>query len=146
MADPVLRSAAGQLGEYVSVSREGRTMGEILRDIVAHAEEIVRAEAQLAKTEIRQEAVKAIRGAVVGAIGAVVGLFGFGFLMLACVYSLSLLVPNWAAALIVGFILSAIGGVCCALGRERWQALHKPDRTIGEMKENVEWLKHPTKS
>ena len=121
-------------------------MGEIMRDIVAHAEEIIRAEIRLAKTEIRQEGAKAIQGATVSAAGAIVGLFGFGFLMLACVYALSLAMPNWAAALIVGFVLTIICGLLLAVGRQRWQAVHKPDRTIGEMKENVEWLKRPTKS
>ena len=145
MDDPAIR-ASGQLGEYASMNRDERTMGEIMRDILAHAQDIIRSEIRLAKSEIRQEGAKAIQGAMIGAVGATVGLFGFGFLLLACVYALSLLMPNWAAALIVGFVLVVIAGICLALGRERWQDVHKPDRTIGEMKENAQWLKHPTRS
>ena len=145
MDDPASK-ATGQLGAYASISRDERTMGEIMRDIVAHGQEIIRSEIRLAKTELRAEGAKAIQGATVGAAGAILGLFGIGFLLLACVYALALLMPNWAAALIVGFALVVIAGICAALGRERWRAVHKPDRTIGEMKENVQWLKHPTKS
>jgi uncharacterized membrane protein YqjE len=145
MEDPAIR-ATGQLGEYASVSREERTMGQIVRDIAAQAEEIVRSEIRLAKTEIREEGAKAVQGAIVGAAGAVIGLFGFGFLLLACVYALSLVMPSWAASLITGFALVVIAGIFLALGRERWQAVHKPDRTIGEMKENIQWLKDQTKS
>jgi uncharacterized membrane protein YqjE len=146
MNNPAIR-ATGQLGEYASAGRpEARTIGEIMGDIVAHAQEIIRSEIQLAKTELRQEGAKAVQAGIISAVGATIGLFGLGFLLLACVYALSIVMPNWAAALIVGFMLVVVAGICVMLGRERWQAVHKPDRTIGEMKENVQWLKHPTKS
>ncbi len=146
MDDPAIR-ATGQLGEYASTGpRDERSIGEIMRDIMGHAQEIIRSEIRLAKTEMREEGAKAARAGIAGAVGAVVGLYGLGFLLLACVYALSIVMPNWAAALIVGFVLAVMGGIGLLMGRERWRSVHKPDRTIGEMKENVQWLKHPTKS
>src|SRR5947207_2922648 len=55
MDDPAKR-ATGQLGEYGTMNRTGeRPFSDIVGDIVTHAQEIVRSEVRLAKTELKEE-------------------------------------------------------------------------------------------
>jgi hypothetical protein len=55
--------------------------------------------------------------------------------------------PWWAAALIVGAVLAIAGGIGISAGLARWKTVHAaPDKTIADVKENVEWLKRQTKS
>ena len=61
----------------------------------------IRSEFRLAKTEIREEAVVAGKAATIAGSGAVLALYAGGFLLLACVYALQLVVAAWLAALIV---------------------------------------------
>jgi uncharacterized membrane protein YqjE len=144
--DETGKRATGQLGEYATTSRDDRSMSEIMRDIVAHAQEIIRAEIKLAKVETREEARKLMQAGAMSAIGGVVGLIGVLFLCLSAMFAIALVIPYWAAALCVCVLLFIIGGAMLATGRERLKSVNKPERTIGEMKENVEWLKHPTRS
>lgn len=144
MSDPARRTA-GQLGEYAFESRD-RSAGEIIKDIVANAQGIIRSEVKLAKTEIREEAGKAVNAGTMLGIGAVVGLYGLGFLLAAAVAALALVIPWWAAALVVGGVLAIASGVLVSAGLGRWKQVHAPEKTMADVKENVEWLKRQTKS
>ena len=62
----------------------------------------------LAKTEFKEEAVKAKDSAVLLAAGAVSGIFAVTFLLLTIIYALALVMPTWAAALVVGGVLAII--------------------------------------
>ncbi len=79
-----------------------RSFTEVLQDIVGNIQTIVRAEVRLARTEVAEEVHKAKPAGLAIAGGAVLGLCAVVFLLLAAVYGLSLVMPNWAAALIVG--------------------------------------------
>jgi hypothetical protein len=58
---------------------------------------------------------------------------------------LDMVMPDWAAALLVGLALGIAAAVLISKGRAR---LHvpTPDKTIENVKENVEWMKNQTKS
>ena len=123
-----------------------RTFSDVFQDIVRNMQEIVRSEVRLAKTEIRQEAVKARSSAAMLGTGAVIALFAVFFLLLTVVYALALVMPGWAAALIVGATLAAAAGVTLMAGRTRLRQIHPmPERTVETVKENVEWTKQQIK-
>jgi uncharacterized membrane protein YqjE len=52
----------------------GRTMSEVLQDIVANIQEIVRSEFRLAKVEIHEETTKAVRSSIPLVIGVLLSL------------------------------------------------------------------------
>ena len=56
---------------------------------------------------------------------------------------LSLFLPEWAAALIVGAVLAAVAYVLVMQGKERVAEAGKPipEQTIETVKEDVEWAK-----
>jgi len=133
------------LGEY-GYETQDRSAGEIVKDIVANAQGIIRSEVKLAKTELREQAQKALNAGTMLGVGAVVGLYGLGFLLAAAVAALALVVPWWVAALIVGGVLAIASGALVSVGLGRWKQVHAPEKTIADVKENVEWLKRQTKS
>lgn len=140
------KNATGQLGEYSYASRE-RSAGEIVKEIVGNAQDIIRSEVRLAKAEIREESKKAISAGTMLAVGGVVALYGIGFLLAAATALLALVMPWWGAALIVGGVLAVGGAIATSAGLTRFKKVNAtPDKTIADVKENVEWLKRQTKS
>ena len=80
------------------------------------------------------------------AAGAVLGLYALGFLLLAGVYALAMILPSWAAALIVCVLGAGVAGALAVIGRERIKQVQaKPDRTIASVKENLEWAKNQSR-
>jgi Putative Actinobacterial Holin-X, holin superfamily III len=119
-----------------------RSFADVLQDIVANFQQMIRAEFKLVKFEIRDKANQAARPAGVFASGSVLAFYGLGFVFLAIVYALALVIPQWAAALTVGAILSLVGAALVAAGRKRLGKINPaPDRTVATLKENVQWAK-----
>ena len=123
-----------------------RSFSDVLEDIVANVQGIIRSEVRLAKAEIKEETNKAGRAASVLGSGAVLGLYALGFLLLAAFFGLEFLVPAWAAALIVAVFTGVIAGILASLGMSRMKHVSpRPDKTIQTIKEDIEWAKHPTR-
>jgi hypothetical protein len=123
-----------------------RSVSNVLQDIIGNIQEIVRSEVRLAKTEVREEVSKARDAGILVGAGAVSGTFSAFFLFFSLVYALSRVVPDWAAALIVAIALAAVTAVLLMKGAERFKHVHPtPDKTIGSLKENVEWAKQHAK-
>ena len=105
---------------------EEKPIGELLREVYQDAMTMVDRQIALAKLEARQAAAAAGRGVAIVAAGALVGLVGFIYLMLAAVYGLSRVMPDWAAAGLVGLVLLALGGIAAAVGASRLKAAAQP--------------------
>ena len=122
--------------------QNGRSLAEVLQDIVANIQEIFRSEFRLAKAEINEETAKAVRSSVPLVIGVLLSLYALGFLLLAIVHGLSTVVQPWLAALIVGVAVLVVAIALISAGRKRFKQVKVvPEKTIGTMKENVQWAK-----
>ena len=121
----------------------GRTMSEVLQDIAANIQEIVRSEFRLAKVEIHEETTKAVRSSIPLVIGVLLSLYALGFILLAAVHALSMVVDAWLAALIVGAGVLVISMILVSVGRNRFKQVKVvPEKTVVTVKENVQWAKH----
>ena len=121
----------------------GRTMSEVLQDIVANIQEIVRSEFRLAKVEIHEETTKAVRSSIPLVIGVLLSLYALGFILLAVVHALSMVVDAWLATLIVGACVLVISMILVSVGRKRFKQVKVvPEKTVVTVKENVQWAKH----
>jgi len=121
----------------------GRTMSEVLQDIVANIQEIVRSEFRLAKVEIHEETTKAVRSSIPLVIGVLLSLYALGFILLAVVHALSMVVDAWLATLIVGAGVLVISMILVSVGRNRFKQVKVvPEKTVVTVKENVQWAKH----
>ncbi|HEY2457031.1 MAG TPA: phage holin family protein [Candidatus Acidoferrum sp.] len=123
-----------------------RTVSDVLQDIIGNVQQIIRSEFRLAKAELKEKADRASKPAVFVASGALIAVYGLGFLFLAAVYGLAVVMPEWAAALIVGAVLSIIGVMVLSSGRAKLKAIDPtPDKTVQTLKENVQWAKEQIK-
>jgi uncharacterized membrane protein YqjE len=123
-----------------------RSVPEVLQDIVANLQEIIRSEFRLAKTELKEEAAKAAKPAATFGVGLVFGFYGVGLLLLASVYGLSAVMAGWLAALIVGTVLATVAiALIASTGKKLKRVNPAPDKTIRSLEENVQWAKHPIK-
>ncbi len=116
-----------------------RPLARVLGDIVGNVQHIVRAELRLAKAELKEDVSLTRRAALFAGAGALAGALGLTLLCLAAVYALTLVVPAWAAALIVAVVLSAMAALCVVAARRQFTKLGLP-RTIATVQENVEWV------
>ncbi|HXN18714.1 MAG TPA: phage holin family protein [Candidatus Binatus sp.] len=123
-----------------------RSVPEILEDIASNLTHIVQAEFLLAKTELKEGAEKAAGpGATLGA-GVALAFYALGFLLLAAVYALSLLVAGWLATLIVGGVLAVAAGILVGAGSTKLKRVNlTPDKTIRTLEEDVQWPKQQIK-
>jgi hypothetical protein len=73
-------------------------------------------------------------------------LYGLGFLLLAAVYTLSMVMAAGLAALIVGGVLALVSVALVTSGIKKLKALNPaPERTIQTLEENVQWAKDQIK-
>ena len=122
-----------------------RSIPEILQDVLTNIQDIVRAEVRLAKAELGEDLNKARAGGLMIGVGAVAAIFSALFLLLACVYGLGLIMPNWAAALIVAAAVGVAAAVTLTLGLKRFKTIEAAPKTAASLKENVRWAKELTK-
>jgi len=119
-----------------------RSLGTLLSDITGETVELVRQELALFKTELQEKLTTAGIGAALLGAGALVAYSGWVFLLLAAVFALALVLPAWAAALIVGVLVVAIGGVLALVGKSRMRAdALAPERTMRSLREDQAWIK-----
>jgi len=120
-----------------------RSVADVLQDIVANIQTIIRSEVRLAKTEIAEEATKAGRAAGMIAGGTAAALFTVWLLLLTILFALSTAIPMWSASLVLFVVMAAITIILLSVGKKRWKTVHpKPEKTIESVKESVEWAKH----
>jgi uncharacterized membrane protein YqjE len=123
-------------------------LSEVLKTLSEEASTLIRQELNLAKVELAQKA---------KSIGVGVGLMGtayvFARLMIAtataaAILALAIILPAWAAALIVTALWGVIALVLALTGVRKVKAGMPPvpRQTIETVKEDVEWLKSRTRS
>jgi uncharacterized membrane protein YqjE len=122
-----------------------RSIPEILRDVLANIQDIVRAEVRLAKAELGEELSSARTAGLLIGVGAVAAIFSALFLLLACVYALARVMPNWAAALIVAAAVGVAAALTLGLGLKRFKTTQAAPKTSASLQENVRWAKELTK-
>jgi uncharacterized membrane protein YqjE len=127
------------------VSRE-RSLPAVVQDIFGNLQDIVQAEVGLAKAELREEASKVASSVLWLGVGVVAAILAFGFALWTIVYSVALVVPMWAAALIVAAGLTVVAAVLLTLGTRKIRRVHVvPPRAVERVKESVEWVRQSSK-
>src|ERR1700677_649840 len=112
-----------------------RSVPEILENIASNLTQLVHAEIRLAKSELKEGAEKvAGPGAALGA-GVALAFYGLGFLLLAAVYALSLVMAGWLATLIVGGVLVLAAGILIGAGSAK---LRRGNLTTEQKKQKPE--------
>jgi hypothetical protein len=122
-----------------------RSISEVFQDAIGHFQEIVRSEIRLAKTEIRQDAGKAKAAAVLLSGAALMGFFASALVVTAAACALAIVLPWWAATLVLAVLCGIIGGGMFVAGRTRMKLVHGPQDTIQSVQENLRWARNQTR-
>ena len=124
-----------------------KSLGELFADLSAQTSALVRKEVQLAKTEITGKVAGLAVGAVFFVVAALMGLGAFFVLLAAAIAALSLVLPVWAAALIIAVVLLIVAGIAAflGLGKIKKATPPLPEKTIETLKETPPWLKNQLK-
>jgi hypothetical protein len=124
----------------------GESLGDLVAELTGDLSKLMRQELELAKAEIRQEAVKAGKATGMLAAAGFAGYLTTVLLSLALVFALGAVMPLGWAALIVAVLWGIAGAVLYSTGRARLRTVNPtPERTVETLKEDAEWAKHPTK-
>jgi uncharacterized membrane protein YqjE len=124
-----------------------QSMGELLKKLTRETTLLVRQEIDLAKTELAERAVVAGSGAAMFGIGTVLALGAFGAITACFILALALVIPAWAAALVVAIVYGAVAGIMALGGKKQIERAVPPaPQTVETLKENVEWAKTRTRS
>jgi uncharacterized membrane protein len=119
-----------------------RPLGEVVASVVEGVRALARQRVELAKTEVAEAAGVRAAGAGMFAGAAAVVLYAIGFLAAAGAAALAIVLPVWAAILIVGVLLLLIAAILVAIGRRTIKRAPTPgERTREVLKEDAAWAK-----
>jgi len=139
---PDMRAAPGEIDRDVSRASLAELVGDVTEDLST----LMRQELELAKAEVKQEAVKT--GKAAGMLGGA-GFAGYMTLLFASIalwWGLANVMDQGWAALIVTGIWALTGAVLFLVGRRRLQEIHPtPERTAETVKELPGTLKEPVR-
>jgi hypothetical protein len=123
-----------------------RSTGSLVKDLSHQASTLIRKEIELAKTEMAEKGKRAGVGVAALAGGAVAGLLALGAFTAFLIMALDGAMAGWLAALIVTFAWALVAAALGLYGRQKVQeaAPPVPEKTVETVKEDIEWLKHPT--
>ena len=121
-------------------SRTDESTAELVSRLSEQVTTLVRDELALARIEMTEKGKKAGKGAGLLGGAGVIALYGVGGLLFTVGAALSLVMPVWAAALIVTIILFAGAGITAVAGkREVQQAVPpKPEAAIASGRRDVD--------
>jgi hypothetical protein len=102
-------------------STSNASSAELVSRLSSDGSQLVRDEIALAKLELGERAKRVGLGAGLFGAAGLLAAFGFGTLVAAAVLALALVLPGWAAALIVAALLFAGAAVAALLGRSNVQ-------------------------
>lgn len=129
----------------MSIPADERTLGELVATATKDLSQLVHKEIQLAKTELKEEAVRAGKGFGLLGMAAAMALPAALMLLTACALGIDDigLATVWGFVVMGGFCLLLAGGLA-ALGAKKMVKVRPPERTIQTVRGDIEWARHPT--
>jgi len=120
------------------------SIGELLAGLANDVQQLIRGEIALGRAELDEKLQRVLRSAIWLLGGALLGFAGLVLLLegVAAILAISIPIPAWAAALIVGAVIILIG-VALAWSGMAAVSLKKlaPDRTVSNLQKDVDVMK-----
>ena len=120
-------------------------LAPLLGSVASDLQQLLRGELRLARVEIDQKLHRVIMGAIFLVGGALVAFAGLVVALQGFAAALALVLPTWAALLIVGLVIVAVGGLFARSGLAMLslKAL-TPDRLTTSLQKDVRVFKEHT--
>jgi uncharacterized membrane protein YqjE len=119
------------------------SLGQLVSQVSQQIPELVRSEIRLAQAELAEKGKQAGVGAGMFGAAGLLALYGLGALFATAILALALLVPAWAAALIVTVLIFAAAGIAALVGKNKVGEATpaKPERALEGVKQDVATVK-----
>ncbi len=118
------------------------SIGELMGQLSAQTSRLIRDEMRLAQKEFQESAKHAGIGAGLFSVAGLLAFFGVATFITAGIAALALVLPLWAAALIVGGVLFVAAGIAALVGRKQTEEVTPAaPRTVETVKADIEELK-----
>jgi uncharacterized membrane protein len=129
-------------GDRAASAAVRRPFGVVVASAVDGFRTLARQHAELARLEITEAASIRTQGAGMLAAAAVVAMYAVGFAAAAGAAGLAVVLPTWAAILIVAALLVMVAGVLVVIARRALRtAPAAAERTRDTLKEDARWAK-----
>ncbi|GAB2875568.1 phage holin family protein [Nocardioides pacificus] len=127
----------------MSHQQSDEPIGALVHRLSEQIPQLIRSELRLAQAEMTQKGKKAGLGIGMFSAAGLLAFFGLATLITTAILALALVLPAWAAALIVTGVLFVVAGVVAMVGKkEVAQATPAaPETTIHSVKADVDALK-----
>jgi uncharacterized membrane protein YqjE len=130
-----------------AVETNGRSTGELVKDLSSQVSLLARQEIELAKAEMAEKGRRAGLGLGLVAAAGVSALLALGTLTACVVLALDGAMPAWLAALIVALAWSVVAAVLASVGKQKMEQAGTPvpEQTVESVKEDIKWLRDQTR-
>ncbi|ONM47949.1 phage holin family protein [Nocardia donostiensis] len=130
-----------------TTSADTRSVTELVEDATSQLTRLVRDEIQLARLEMQDKTKGVAKGAGMAGAGGLLAFYGGAALVAAAVLALALVLPDWAAALIVGAVLLLLGAGLALLGKKNVSAAGPPvpQHAVDDVREDIQAVKGGTR-
>jgi uncharacterized RDD family membrane protein YckC len=120
-------------------------IGELLGALAGDIQDLVRGELALGRAELEQKLDRVILAAIWLVGGALLGFAGLVVALMGIAAALALVMPVWAASIIIGIAIVATGAAAATSGL-RMLSLRTltPDRTAANLQKDAQLLKEHT--
>ena len=131
------------LSDESAFDRAGnQSIGHLVKDATTHLSTLVRAEIELAKTELSRELKKALVGSIFFIVALAVALYASFFFFFFLADFLDIWLPRALASFIVFILMVLFAGLAALLGYLRVRRIRAPERTITNLKDTAAVLTH----
>lgn len=120
-----------------------RSTGELVKLVAEQVSVLVRDEMKLAQLEMTRKGKEAGKGAGLMGGGGLIALYGVACLIACAIIAISLVIPAWLAALIVGAALLVLAAIVAAVGRTHMKRATPPmpREAVESIKTDVDAIK-----
>ncbi|MGB9250417.1 MAG: phage holin family protein [Mycobacterium sp.] len=117
-------------------------IGELFAQLSAQTTRLVRDEMRLAQREFVESAKHAGIGAGLFSVAGLTAVFGVIGLITAAIGALALVLPVWAASLIIAAALFVIAGIAGLISKQQLgEASPTPDKAVANIKQDINEVK-----
>jgi uncharacterized membrane protein YqjE len=127
-------------------AEQGTSLGGLIGSLATDIQDLVRGEVRLARVELDQKLDRVIAAAIWILGGALMAFAGLVVVLEGGAAALAMVMPVWAASLIIGIIIVVIGALLARSGMSRLSLKTlRPDRTAANLQKDAHMLKEHTR-
>jgi uncharacterized membrane protein YqjE len=122
---------------------EERSVGELVQQLSRQTSTLIRQEMRLAQAELQEKGKRAGIGAGMFGGAGLVALYGVGALIAAVIMLVGTALEPWLAAVIVGVVLLAVGGILALVGKGQVDRATpaKPEQAMESVQRDIDEVK-----